>query len=178
MGASARRGRKRSGRCGCRSSRASRGGPWSDMPHRAAVDAPRWRIKGYGNGIILVVTNGNGCIAPTARIEWSEPTTACERLPGMEHCNPSLSGSRRQALMINLTGNGSTFSSAAPCGFSASFKRSRVVSALTPSWQPTPTTDTAVTASKVDLLSISWVLAREPVLPLSGRFEKAGRKAV
>ncbi len=34
MGASAHRGRKRSGRCGCRSSRASRGGLWSDVPHR------------------------------------------------------------------------------------------------------------------------------------------------
>jgi hypothetical protein len=50
----------------------------------------------------------------------------------MEHCNLSLRGSRRQALMINLTGNRSTFSSAAPCGFSASFKRTLIVLALTP----------------------------------------------
>ncbi len=154
---------------------------WSLVRH--APSRPQWTCQWTGsritaNGIILVVTNGRVSIAPTARIEWSEPTTACGRLPGMEHCSPSLSGSRRQALMINLTGNRYTFSSADPCGFSASLKRPRVVSALTPSAQPPPTTDAAVTASKVDLLSIRWVLAREPVLPLAGRFEKAGRKAV
>ncbi len=47
MGASAHRGRKRPGRCGCRSSRASRGGLWSDMPHRDRSGRASWRIKGY-----------------------------------------------------------------------------------------------------------------------------------
>lgn len=88
---------------------------------RHAPSRPQWTCQWTGsritaNGIILVMTNGNGCIAPTARIEWSEPTTACGRLPRMEHCSPSLSGSRRQALMINITGNRSTFSSADPSG--------------------------------------------------------------
>ncbi len=41
------RGRKRAGRCGCRSSRAPRGGLWSDMPHRDRSGRASWRIKGY-----------------------------------------------------------------------------------------------------------------------------------
>lgn len=60
-------------------------------PIETAVDVPVDGSRITANGIILVVTNGNGCVAPTARIEWSEPTTVCGRLPGMEHCSPSLS---------------------------------------------------------------------------------------
>lgn len=75
------RGRKRAGRCGCRSSRAPRGGLWSDMPHRDRSGRASWRIKGY----TLASSGGdqwNGCIAPTSPKHLVEANDWIWEVPG------------------------------------------------------------------------------------------------
>ncbi len=81
MGASAHRGRKRSGRCGCRSSRASRGGLWSDMPHRDRSGRASWQIKGAAMAS-SGGANGNGCIAPTSPKQVVKATDWMWAVPG------------------------------------------------------------------------------------------------